>query len=186
MAAMILRGRAVPNVMLLAAICILTVGLTALWAKITVGKCLPPSNAVRGWKIVPETYKECPSPQGLPDLYNGGWEKYRDAGIIAAATQTYKDEKKLIVIYVQEFDTADHAKAWYKEKVKEGEKKDPKSVKVPKGSGAYYVSGPATVGNVVRGKVHGHIAAMGATEDIQKAVGAFLIDIAKRVGQTYK
>ena len=155
------------------------------YAAITIGKVLPPSDAVAGWKIVPKTYKECPNAGGLAELYDGGWEKYRDAGIVAAATQTYKGSSKQIVIYAHQFSSAEKAKAYYTSAQKKAKGKVT-SVQVAGGQAFYSVTGPATVGNVVRGKVQYQVAAMGSTTDMPQAVASFLKVLANRVGQVYK
>ncbi|HOS93503.1 MAG TPA: hypothetical protein PLD23_09200 [Armatimonadota bacterium] len=178
-------SRAIGSHRAIAALVVIGLCSAAAYAAITIGKVLPPSDAVAGWKIVPKTYKECPNPSGLAELYDGGWEKYRDAGIIAAATQTYKGSAKQIVIYAHEFSSAERAKAYYASAQKNAKGKIT-SVQVAGGQAFYSVTGPATVGNVVRGKVQCQVAAMGSTADMQQAVAAFLKVLANRVGQVYK
>lgn len=169
----------------LAAILVLA-ATAAIAAKITVGQCLPASDEVKGWKVIDGTYKECREPNELMDLYNGGWEVYRDAGITRAATQSYKKDKQ-IVVYIHEFSTADKAAAYYKKEVDAAARRGGGSTKVEVqgGQAAYSVAGPVTTGNLVRGKVHARVNAMGTTDESKQGTAGFLQAIAKKVGQNY-
>lgn len=171
----------------LALVAVFVLSATAvIAARITVGLCLPGSDEVKGWKVIDATYKECRETDELMDLYNGGWEVYRDAGIVKAATQSYKKDKQ-IVVYIHEFSSADKAAAYYKKEVEAAAKRGGGSTKVEVqgGQAAYSVAGPVTTGNMLRGKIHARVNAMGTTDESKQGTAGFLQGIAKKVGQNY-
>jgi len=160
--------------------------VTAALARIAVGNCLPGTDEVRGWKVIANTYKECTEPEGLQELYNGGWEKWRDAGVVRAATQSYKKDKQ-IVVYIHDFSGPGQATAWYNQQVAQASKRagGSKSVQIPNGKAAYSSAGPVTTGNLVRGRVHAIVNAQGSSAEAQSATAAFLQVIGRKIGENY-
>ncbi len=149
------------------------------------GKCLPTNNEVAGWTIIANTYKYCPTPNSLSELYDGGFEVYVEAGIIKAASQGYKRGSKKIIVYIHEFKTATQCKSYWSKEVKRYGERYGKTTVTARDGAAYSKVGPQVIGNIYRGKVHAKVVALGTDKGQQEATAAFMKKISERIGKNY-
>lgn len=80
-----------------------------------VAALLPGEGEVEGWELIPDTRVVMPTAEDLVKIYDGGYGRYRDAGVTSAAQQAYERGEEQIVLTVHRLSGPEEAQALYED-----------------------------------------------------------------------
>jgi len=142
---------------------------------------LPGSAEVEGWNVVEDSLTYCATPDSLPDIYDGGYQDYVDAGVKQAVVQAYSSGESLILAYIHEMGSPEQAKAIGEEFRKSLEDGSESVKALEMKDGAFiYLGGGQSAGYLWHGPFYCNVVALGEEEAQQDAVEEFLTLLGKK------
>ena len=144
---------------------------------------LPAGEEMENWVVVEDSQTYCADPDSLTDMYDGGYEKYVDAGVQQAAVQAYESNDELILVYLHEMTSAKEAEAIYKDSYGSLEEGSGTLNELElKDGGFVYVGEEQSSAYLWRDRFYCNVVGLGEEEGTQKAVQEFLELVGKKIG----
>ena len=92
----------------------LLIAVLAFASETSLKKLLPSNTAISGWTAIAETYIYAPTAAAIVDIYDGDDQRYKQRGVVEAATKTYqKGETSVMQVFVHRTGTWQNAKSLY-------------------------------------------------------------------------
>lgn len=143
---------------------------------------LPEGGEVEGWSVAEDSLTYCPKPDSLPDIYDGGYEYYVEAGVQQAAVQAYASDADLALVYVHEMASPEQAEAIFEDSRDSVEGGSGTLSIVELKDGAFlYVGGGQSSGYLWQDRFYCNMVAGGEGESQQNAVGQFMGLLAEKI-----